>query len=385
MCEHCMNRRQFGVLTTAGLTGGMLAASAGLAADGTDIEPWDPDKPPRITGRPLRVQPVLAHAIMSRREKTSWRSWSEIVNEEAAAEEMQRIAGELKALSAEADFPLEILPTAKVTTREQAANVQQGDFDVVLLYAASNASLFQPCCAADPQRDTVVFVRHKSGPTYYGYECLGVRHFQVPSPELWRRNSADNHGEVTLDDVVVDDYDDVLWRLRALYGLQNFVGQRVVALGGPMGKWDSKAPDVARQRYKLDIVDASYDDLAARLRALAADKKFQQQCRCLDRPLPGHARHASGDQEGVRAAGVRPLRGVSAVAAGARGPGHHDQPMHGHHPLRLEHDRLHAAELAQRRRVHRFLRVGFRGGAGGDPAALHFREARVHAQFDLPP
>jgi len=279
MCEHCMNRRQFGVLTTAGLTGGMLAASAELAADRIDIEPWDPDKPPRIMGRPLRVQPVLAHAIMSRREKTSWRSWSEIVNEEAAANEMRRISGELKALAAKADFPLEILPPAKVTTQQQAANIQQGDFDAILLYAASNASLFQPCCAADPQRDTIVFVRHKSGPTYYGYECLGVRYFQAPSVEVWGRNSADDHGEVTLDDVVVDDYDEVLWRLRALYGLQNFIGRRVVTLGGPGGKWDSKAPDVARQRYKLDIVDVSYEELATRLGALAADSKFQQQCR----------------------------------------------------------------------------------------------------------
>jgi L-fucose isomerase-like protein len=89
--------------------------------------------------------------------------------------------------------------------------------------------------------------------------------------------------------VVVDDYDDVLWRLRSLYGLHNFVGQRVVALGGPMGKWDPKAPDVARQRYHFDIVEVSYDDLAARLGALAADKKFQQQAdawtdRCLAVP-----------------------------------------------------------------------------------------------------
>ena len=62
----------------------------------------------------------------------------------------------------------------KVTTAERAANVQKGDFDTVLLYAASNGTLFRPCCAADPRRDTVVFVRHKSGPTYYGYECPGA-------------------------------------------------------------------------------------------------------------------------------------------------------------------------------------------------------------------
>ena len=74
----------------------------------------------------MRVQPILAHANQAPREKTSWRSWGEIVNEAAAAEEMNRIAGELKALSAKADFPLEILPTIKVTTEEQAANAQPG-------------------------------------------------------------------------------------------------------------------------------------------------------------------------------------------------------------------------------------------------------------------
>jgi len=277
MCDHCMNRREFASLTTAGLAGGVLGLPAVLAANAVEVEPWDPDKPPIVTGRPLRVQPVLAHAVMQPREKTSWRSWSEIINEPAASEEMKRIAGELKVLSAESDFPLQVLAPVKVTTREQALNLQKGAFDVVLLYAASNRSLFQPCCAADPRRDTVVFVRHKSGPTYYGYECLGARHFKVPSPELWRQNSADNHGGVTLDDVVVDDYDEVLWRLRALYGLNNFVGQRVVALGGPMGKWDPAAPEVARKRYRLEIVEVTYDDLAARLKAMLSDPKLQAQ------------------------------------------------------------------------------------------------------------
>ena len=73
---------------------------------------------------------------------------------------MHRIGDELKSLAAKAEFPLQILPTVKVTTVEQAANVQKGDFDVILLYAASNGALFRPCCAADPRRDTVVFVRH---------------------------------------------------------------------------------------------------------------------------------------------------------------------------------------------------------------------------------
>lgn len=278
MCEHCLSRREFHRLTSIGLTGSVLGLSAAASAAGAEIEPWDPERSLRTTGRALRVQPVLVHAVHSPQPKTSWRSWSEIVNEPAAAQEMRRIGGELQALVARADFPLEILPLAKVTTPEQAAKVQEGDFQVVLLYAASHAGLFHACFAADPRRDTVVFVRHKSGPTYYGYECLGVRHLQTPTPQWQAGNSADNHGGVTLDDVVVDDYEDVLWRLRALYGLNNFVGHRVVALGGAGGKWDATAPDVARQRYQFEIVEVSYEDLTARLRAVAADTRLQQQC-----------------------------------------------------------------------------------------------------------
>jgi hypothetical protein len=277
MCDHCMNRREFAAMSGAGLAGSVLGLSSLVSAGDPTIEPWDPEAAPIVTGRPLRVQPILAHAVCTPQEKTSWRSWSEIVNEPAAAEEMRRITEELKALAAKADFPLEILPPVKVKTREEAIHVQKGDFDVVLLYAASNASLFQPCCAADLRRDTVIFVRHKSGPTYYGYECLGVRHFKVPSAEVWQNNNADNHGGVTLDDIVVDDYDEVLWRLRALCGLNNFVGQRIVALGGAAGKWDPKAPEVAKNRYRLDIVPATYEDLANRLKAIRSNAKLQTQ------------------------------------------------------------------------------------------------------------
>ncbi len=89
--------------------------------------------------------------------------------------------------------------------------------------------------------------------------------------------------------MVIDDYGEILWRLRALYGLKNFIGQRIVALGGAHGKWDNTAPDVARQRYKMQIIDASYEDLAARLKAMSADAKLQTQFaawtdRCLAMP-----------------------------------------------------------------------------------------------------
>ena len=102
----------------------------------------------------------------------------DIINEQAAAEEMLRIAEELKALAAKADFPLEVLPAAKVTTVEQAAATAEGDFDAVLLYAASNAGLFHACCGRRPEaRHDRLRAAQVGSDLYYGYECLGTRYF----------------------------------------------------------------------------------------------------------------------------------------------------------------------------------------------------------------
>ena len=81
-----------------------------------------------------------------------------------------------------------------------------------------------------------MFVRHRSGPVYYWYEALSTRYLKKATDDEIAQNSARNHGGVTVHDVVVDDYDEVVWRLRALCGLKNFIGQRIVALGGPRGK-----------------------------------------------------------------------------------------------------------------------------------------------------
>ena len=59
--------------------------------------------------------------------------------------------------------------------------------------------------------------------------------------------------------------------MRALYGLKNFIGTRIVALGGPWGKYSPEAPEVARERYGLTIVEVSYDAVAPRIQAARAD------------------------------------------------------------------------------------------------------------------
>jgi hypothetical protein len=80
MCQHCMHRREFGALAAAGVVGSMAGLSSAVAADPLTVEAWDPDQPPVVTGRPLRIQPVLAYQVMTPRPKTSWRSWSDIIN-----------------------------------------------------------------------------------------------------------------------------------------------------------------------------------------------------------------------------------------------------------------------------------------------------------------
>jgi hypothetical protein len=157
-----LHRREFTGLTAAGLAGGILGSS--VAAAGETAQPWDPDRPRVQSGKPLRVQPVLMYTTFQRREAASWRSWSKINNPQAAAEEAQRIAKELASLTAEAGFPLEVLPLAKVTTAEEAQAVHRADYDVILLYPATGSgSLLTACFPPNPEKDVVLFARHLSG------------------------------------------------------------------------------------------------------------------------------------------------------------------------------------------------------------------------------
>jgi len=271
MDQGAMNRREF-----AGLAAGMAGGMVGLAgAVWADSEPWDPDRPLTIPARKLRVQPVFMHTTYQRREKTSWKSWSSINTPQAAQEEAGRITKELAAMAAGADFGLEILPLATVTTPEQARRLHEADYDVVLIYPATGSgNVLRACLPQKPEKDAIIFVRHRSGPIYYWYEALSSRYLKKGADEEAAQNSAKNHGGITVHDAVVDDYAEVTWRLRALFGLKNFIGQRIVALAGAGGKYDPQAPKVAREKYELKIIEVGYDELAKRIAAARADAKL---------------------------------------------------------------------------------------------------------------
>jgi len=69
---------------------------------------------------------------------------------------------------------------------------------------------------------------------------------------------------------VVDDYGEVLWRLRAIHGLRNFLGSRAVTIGKARGKGCPKAPALCRDRYGMDIVEVPYSELDRRIKAKRA-------------------------------------------------------------------------------------------------------------------
>ena len=257
-----VNRRDF-LLRVGALTVGGLALPA-LDLSAADVAPAKA-RPGRIV-KPLKVQPVLTYSLPQRREATSWRGWGGIQTEADVAAEKQRIAGELAKLKAKVEFPVEIAPLATAVNREQAANIAKGDHDTMVIYAAgAGRDTLEALTLKD--KFNLMFLRHDSGPVYLWYEIVHP-HFL--------RKAVDEYGQPGMDvnDLVVDDYAEMLWRFRALHGLKNTLGKKIVAIGGA-GGWGAgmaqKAPQIARELWKLDIVDFPYSELAPRLKAAKAD------------------------------------------------------------------------------------------------------------------
>ena len=289
MSSDDLNRREFIELGTASLAGGVLGVTP-LSAAGDARRQWDPEKPLISTGRAVVIQPVLMYRVAEKRAATSWKSWGGVQSVAAAAEEAGRITRELDALAGEASFPVQVLPVVSVTSPAGAAGVHERDYDGVVVYAAGGSGqLLRSCFAQKKDRETIVFVRHRSGPAYYWYEALSTKYLGTAESGAVGRGHRD-HGGVHVDDVVVDDYRDMLWRWRALYGLKNFLGARIVALGGPWGKYAPDAPKVALEQYGLGIIDVSYDDITGRVKRARENRDAVLEARrCADAylSLPG--------------------------------------------------------------------------------------------------
>jgi hypothetical protein len=260
-----MSRRDFLIgLGAAGITAWALKSKAQA-----DLRKPIPGMGLRI-GSPLTVRPVLAYHIPQRKHAWSWRGWGGLHTPSDVNKEATKIQQQLSKLSSSADFPLQVLPVARVTTAEQAATVRDSDYDVLLIYAASGWQLDTLAASKKPK---VMFVRHKSGPVYLWYE-IAHPHFLRKATDQFK-----SPGDMDVWDIVVDDHQEILWRLRALYGLKNTIGTRIVAIGGP-GGWGighKLGPTTARQIWKLDIRPVTYQQLEPMIKKLMNDQKALQQ------------------------------------------------------------------------------------------------------------
>jgi len=242
-------------LGAAALTG--LTWSA-LSAAEADLD----SAPPR---RALVVKPIFTYSTPRRREGTSWRNWGGVETQKDADQEVVRIKGELAKIQAAADFPVKFLPVAPVRgPKDLAAAKDLASADVVILYAAGGWSgAFEQIRKMG--KDMIFFLRHKSGPVYLWYEIISPRYLRQHTDTLKVEG-------VDFQDVVIDSTDELLWRLRALCGLRNTIGSRIIAIGGPGGWATGNAPKLAQERFKLDIRTVSYKDLRELIKAARADK-----------------------------------------------------------------------------------------------------------------
>ena len=246
--------------------GALGAALSGLtwSAVATAAETGDRAGPQR---RALVVRPVLTYATPKPRPQTSWRSWGGIQNQKDAESELARIQQELAALQQKADFPVEFAQPVGIRSAAEVAKIDDLEkADVCLLYAAGGPQEAIDTLAKRSQ-NMLIFCRHKSGPVYLWYEIISPRYLRQHTDALKVQGVDDG-------DVIVDNQDEILWRLRALCGLQNTLGTRIIAVGGP-GAWaqpEGVVPDKVREKWKFDIRTLSYDELGKLMKEARADE-----------------------------------------------------------------------------------------------------------------
>lgn len=199
-----ISRRKFVQMTGTGTLG--IIALQGLSwkvlADGKPFNDYTPVR------KPLIVKPVLTYEIPVKREKTSWRAWGGIQNENDAKAEVNRINGELKEMKSKADFPLDFLPVSEIRNRQDLAGIKDiENADIVLIYAAGGGmNIFAEL--NNTGKNIIFFCRHKSGPVYLWYEIISPRYLRQHTDELKVKGIDD-------EDVVIDSQEDLMWRMRA--------------------------------------------------------------------------------------------------------------------------------------------------------------------------
>jgi len=263
-----ISRRGFlGGLAGAATLGSLLSATISPARADSAKPVSSGKELPR--GAALRVKPVLTYQIEKRQEKTSWRSYGGIQTQGQVNEEAVRIRAELNELESKAEFPIEVLPLALVDSDQKADKAAGADCDVLLVYAAGGWQVYKLAASKTPN---IMFLRHKSGHHYLWYE---IAHWRL----LRKNGDTIEEPNMDVDDIVVDDYDEILWRLRALYGLKNARGTKMLAIGGLAAYSEPGqrlGPDHAKKVWDYDFEIVSEAQFAQRLAKARADENIMK-------------------------------------------------------------------------------------------------------------
>ena len=189
-------------------------------------ETAEPSAPPRRT---LFVKPIFTYPLPVPRQQTSWRAWGGIQSEEDANREAAQHPAGTGSPEGRGRFPPRVPAAGQGPGRRATPRPSQdiAKADALLFYSDGDGAgdLMAEVNWVDRLgKDTIFFVRHRSGPLYYWYEGASAR---------FHRQHTDFQATKTIlcEDTVVDRMDEVLWRLRALCGLRATVGSRIVVVG----------------------------------------------------------------------------------------------------------------------------------------------------------
>jgi hypothetical protein len=215
----------------------------------------------------LVVKPILTYEIPIRRDQRSWRNWGGIQTEKDKDQELIHIQDELKTLKSKADFPVEFLPLTGIRDKQELGSISDLQAaDLFIIYAAGGKmDIFDSLNKMS--KNIMIFCRHKSGPVYLWYEIISPTFLRKYTDKLAVSGIDEN-------DVVIDNQEEILWRLRALCGLKNTLNSTIVAIGGP-GAWSQPrdvVPNLVREKFKFDIQTVSYDELGNLIGEARADK-----------------------------------------------------------------------------------------------------------------
>jgi len=262
------SRRVF--LQSMGAAGVALGGGMALAAETRARSSEPTHGQPFPSGEALRVKPILVYDVPRRQDKKSWRPYGDIQTHKAAREEAGRIEKELGELKKKSEFPIKLQPVELLDSQSKLPQAAAAaDTDMFVVYAAGNFTQW-PKKIETPM---VMFVRHRTGSFYLGFEIAHWR-FLRGSGDAFVQSGLD------VDDVVVDSCDELLWRMRAMYGLKNARGTKMLTIGG-LRAYSTPAqqngPRVARDVWGYEFINVTNAEFTKLLAAARADRQVVKQ------------------------------------------------------------------------------------------------------------